>query len=146
MVKVFRANLDLRDDIHNRLTVADIPNLKGLLTRWCNTAPGNTSRLPRFLVFPLQPCKSSAKLCQEVLRPAAFTRVQALLKLAPDLDLLCYLAQIKSTISTVVSTNQLKDDSDPTKLVRIECLDGNAAEDSVGRRVTSYPQMYTPSK
>lgn len=131
MVRVFRASLDLRDDIHCRLTANDLPNLRRSLTRWCDTAPSNTSRLPRFLVFPLQPCGSSEKLCQEILRPAALGRVQALLGLAAELDILCYLAEVKTTISTVAPTNPLKDDSEPAKLLRLECMDGSVAEDAV---------------
>lgn len=132
MVKVFRASLDLRDDIHDRLINDDWPNLHKVLTRWCNSASSNTSRLPRFLVLPLQPCGTSAKLCQERLEPPALARVQALLKYAAELDIQCYLAEIKTSVSTVPSPNRLKDESKPAKILRLETLDGSAVECATG--------------
>lgn len=132
MVRVYKSSLDLRDDIHSRLEAKDSTSLRGLLARWIDTAPGNTSRLPRFLIFPLQPCGGSTKLCQETLQPTALSRVQTLLGLAAELDLLCYLAEVKSSMDTIPPSSRLKDTSEPAKLLRLETMDGSMAEDASG--------------
>lgn len=144
MVRVYRASLDLRQDIHARLQSNDRPSLRGLLTRWCSNASSNTSRLPKFLVFPLQPCGSSSKLCQEVLNPTSLDRVQALLELAGELNLLCYLAEVTCKVSSIPPSTPLKDESKPAELLRLENLDGSRGQDGTDDPVKFAQSFFVP--
>lgn len=121
-------------------TQNDPSGLRNVLRSWCSTA-ATDSKLPKFMVIPLQSQGDDVTSCRTSLKPKAAAQVSLLSQLAKELDMLCFLTNVKCRASSTPLSSRFKVEADLADLTRIVNLDGSVVPPNMLQDVASGVKM-----